>query len=285
MSSGVPLKNHFRNFQNELSGLYDQNEAYQITNWVFEEKLGLNKVQLSTKKDQILDDESLNELNKLLDRLKSGEPVQYVLGEIHFMGCRIVVNENAMIPRPETEELADLIIRRHPKTIANILDIGTGSGCLAIALAKYMAGANVHAIEYTTRTLNLARKNAAINEVEVLFSQQDVLNISDLGHDWELIVANPPYVLEEEKAGMQQNVLGFEPPEALFVPNDNPLIYYRQIIHLAISGLKKEGWLYFEINSRFANSIEQLFNDAGFENVHVKQDLNGKNRFIFGQWL
>lgn len=285
ISKNKPLTTTFQDFQNGLSDLYDQNEAYQITHWVFEEKLGLNKVQMRTEKEQIPNDDSINELNTLLRRLKSGEPVQYVLGEIHFMGCRLFVNQTVMIPRPETEELADLIIRRHPQTDANILDIGTGSGCLAIALAKYCPGADVHAVEYTSNALRLARENAAINEANVQFTQQDIRNIPDLGHKWGLIVSNPPYILEEEKTAMHQNVLGFEPPEALFVPNEDPLMYYRYITNLAMSGLKDEGWLYFEINSRFNDSVERLLKGAGFQNTETKQDLYGKNRFVYGQWL
>lgn len=273
----------FAYFKQALSHLYEEREGFLITEWVFEETLGLNRAKLTMEKDTVIGEEKQDQLESHLTRLKKGEPVQYVLGGVDFYGCRLALTPDVLIPRPETEELADFIIKRHKGFEGKVLDIGTGSGCLAIAIAKHLPHSSVYAWEYSQEALLLARENANKNHVTVTLSRHNVLYEAPVSGFWDLIACNPPYVENAEKANMGRHVLGYEPPEALFVPEDDPLIFFRRVVHLASQSLNKDGWLYFEINALHGEAIRTIIEDADFQAVTIQKDLRGKDRFAWGK--
>ncbi len=277
------LKQIFDHFTTKLKVLYNEEEAYNITHWVFEEKLGLNRAQMVIEQNKTISGDEINSLEQAFHRLTKGEPVQYVLGTVHFLECRLNVEKSVLIPRPETEELASKIIHRHPGFRGKLLDIGTGSGCIAIALARHFPEAEVHGWENSREALEVAKINAHENNASVLWEEKNVLQQKTLENQFDLITCNPPYVLEGEKSNMGRNILGFEPPEALFVPDDDPLIYFRQVMQLAANDLNEQGWLYFEINERYASQIRAIFEDTGFKEVAIGKDLSNKERFAWGK--
>jgi len=285
MTDKQTLNQAFNQYTERLEAIYETKEARHLTHWVFETILALNPAQLITEQHEPLSTSALKQLAEALQRLEKGEPVQYVLGSIAFLDCRITVREGVLIPRPETEELADRIIQRHKGNSGKLLDIGTGSGCLGIALAKHLPDFQVYAWENSPDALAIAKQNAWDNGVQITFEERDMLNEAPMMGNWDLIVSNPPYVLEDEQAAMHQNVLGFEPPEALFVSQGDPLIYFRQVGRLAKQSMNVNGWLYFEVNKRFAPYIKDLLVENGFSQVTIKQDLSGKDRFVWGQLL
>jgi release factor glutamine methyltransferase len=221
----------------------------------------------------------------VLSELKKEKPIQYILGETEFYGLRFRVNENTLIPRPETEELVELIISDNQITkntnSLTILDIGTGSGCIAISLAKNLSNAKVSAIDVSEKALEMAKKNAEINEVNVNFILADVLKISTLQEKYDVIVSNPPYVRNLEKHEIKPNVLEFEPHLALFVEDDDALIFYRKIAELALKNVSENGKLYFEINQYLGKETVELLENLGFKNVKLIKDIYENDRMIF----
>ena len=231
-----------------------------------------------------------------LKALKNHEPIQYIIGQTEFYGLPFYVNENTLIPRPETEELVELILsnttaNNHLELVEvnnqfNILDIGTGTGCIAISLAKQLPNANVSAIDVSAKALEMANKNAQLNQVDINFIENDILKICnselDSATKFDIIVSNPPYVRQLEKQQMQDNVLNHEPHLALFVEDENPLIFYRAITQFATKNLKPNGELYFEINEYLGKEMMALLEAFGFKNIQLKQDLFGKDRMICG---
>lgn len=222
---------------------------------------------------------------KAILRLKIHEPIQYIIGETEFYGLPFKVNKHTLIPRPETEELVEWIyseFSNQQSTINNqqFLDIGTGSGCIAISLAKYLPNSKVSALDISEEALKIARENAETNKVEVDFFQKDILAAETLPKKYDVIISNPPYVRELEKKQMQQNVLKHEPESALYVGNEDPLLFYRTISHLAKKHLNPEGKLFFEINEYLADELTALLEDEGFKNIQVKKDIFGKDRMI-----
>ena len=232
----------------------------------------------------------LQQFEKALQRLLQQEPIQYVLGDTEFFGYPFQVNQHTLIPRPETEELVAWIIedmknknqansqQKPLKSTITILDIGTGSGCIPISLAKELPQAKVSSIDVSEEALQVARKNSALNKVAVNFIQQDILKAENLQEKYDVIVSNPPYVRELEKEQMHQNVLDFEPELALFVQNDDPLIFYRKIAQLAKNALIENGKLYFEINEYLPEEMVSLLEEIGYQNIELKKDIFGKFR-------
>jgi release factor glutamine methyltransferase len=278
----------FRNhFINSLEGLYPIEELKSFFYLLAGKYLNLSRINIALQLNNELTHEEQSSFYKALDRLRNHEPIQYILGETEFFGMPITVNKQVLIPRPETEELVSWIIEDVDKNEATILDIGTGSGCIAISLAKKLNNAVVSAIDISTRAIEVAKKNTLINNVNIEFSRVDVLNFEadlDLHHKWEskfdIIVSNPPYVRMQEKKLMKLNVIDHEPDIALFVEDDDPLLFYRKISQLSKQYLRHNGTLYLEINEYLGLEMEKMLNKAGFKHVLLKKDMFGKNRMI-----
>ena len=265
----------------ELSHLYPETEIQSFFNILVEFKLHLSRIQLALEHNFELDNEDLDFLQNALLKLKNHIPIQYIVGETAFYGLMFKVDKNVLIPRPETEELAEWIVQNHKKSESlKILDIGTGSGCIAISLAKNLPNAHVYALDISSEAIDVAKKNAAMNAVKVDFINADILTLDKLPDIFDVIVSNPPYVRELEKDQMQQNVLSNEPRIALFVENENPLLFYDKISELAKNHLTENGVLYFEINQYLGNETVELLISKGFKNVELKKDIYGVDRMV-----
>ena len=262
-------------FREELSAVADERE---ITSWYYisiEYLLVYNRSDCIINSNQVLNKSQLSKIKQIVAELKTHKPIQYIFGKTEFYGLKIKVNEHTLIPRPETEQLVDWILKEN---FVAALDIGTGSGCIPIALAKN-TDAKVLAIDVSEDALLIAEENAKNNEVEIDFIHQDILQTNSL-QKVDLIVSNPPYVLESEKEKMQENVLDYEPELALFVEDKNPLIFYKKIASLAINFLNENGKLFFEINAKFGKETIEMLADIGFVNIELKKDMNDKDRMI-----
>ncbi len=284
------IKTYKTVFQNELASLYDEMEIDSFFYIILENLHGLKRIDLALNPETVLDGTHLKQWESIVSDLKLEKPIQYILGETEFYGLRFEVNENTLIPRPETEELVQLIINdegkgKREKGKVRILDVGTGSGCIAISLAKNIADSEVFAIDVSDKALATAKKNAEINEVNVNFIQQNILEITDLTFDlglstFDLIVSNPPYVRNLEKGEIKPNVLEFEPHLALFVEDDDALLFYRKIAQLAKRNLNPNGKLYFEINQYLGKETAKLLEDLGFYDIKLLKDIYGNYRMI-----
>ena len=263
----------------ELSGLYTASEIAVLTRLIFGEVYGNQQNIVTNDKINHLSHLQTEKLDDILSRLKKGEPYQYVLGETEFYGRMFKVTGDVLIPRPETEELVEWVVSEsHDGNL--FLDIGTGSGCIAVTLAKEVAHAQVEAWDISEKALALAAENAVRNEAVVRFSQVDVLRTPTPAGKYDVIVSNPPYVMESEKKEMELNVLNFEPHEALFVPDDRPLLFFEAIASFAREFLRGGGRLYFEINRSMAEPLSAMLRDIGFCGVEVKNDISGNPRMI-----
>jgi len=278
---------HFRTFFNDtLSAIYPKTEVDTFFFLLIEEKLNLQRIDTVLKPDFLINDENLSELKSITKRLLKEEPIQYILGNTEFYGLPFLVNKNTLIPRPETEELVEWIILETEKSKKNnvekltILDIGTGTGCIPISLAKNVHNATISAIDVSKEALIIAQKNAELNNVEINFLEKDILQTTDLKQDYNIIVSNPPYVRELEKVEIKNNVLENEPHLALFVADDNPLLFYSKIADLAKNHLTKSGLLFFEINQYLGNETVKMLEQKGFKNIELKKDLFGNDRMI-----
>lgn len=264
---------------------YERGEVTSLFRILGEAHLGMSRVEMSLNLNKELSKEELSALQEGLIRLQQHEPVQYILGETEFFGLPFKVNPDVLIPRPETEELVDWILqdlKLAENTKPKILDIGTGSGCIAISLAKNLPQAAVSALDVSAAALETARKNAVLNGVEVNFLQNDILSMQELPEQYDIIVSNPPYVRELEKLEMKANVLENEPETALFVKDEDPLLFYDKITKLAQRALKEKGSLYFEINQYLASETEQLLKIAGME-TELRKDFLGNFRMLKGK--
>ncbi|SIT89783.1 peptide chain release factor N(5)-glutamine methyltransferase [Pontibacter indicus] len=265
---------------------FPEPEAGAIAQLVLEHVLQLDRMQLSLAQQQELDPEQETQVQQAVERLKKQEPVQYVLGTAHFYGLDLQVDERVLIPRPETEELVDLVVREHRGLSGlQVLDICTGSGCIPLAIAANLEVDKVYGLELSEGALQVARANARQLKLPAAWLQQDVFEpvLGIASHSLDIITSNPPYVKEQEKALMRTNVLAFEPHLALFVPDEDPLKYYRRIAEIGTALLKKGGRLYFEINEQYGEEVRQLLLQAGFTKARVVQDLFGKDRIVTGE--
>jgi release factor glutamine methyltransferase len=268
----------------ELRDIYPDNEINAITNLIFKTLFDIDRLHILLNPDFILPSEGRIRFIEIARELKTGKPIQYILGETIFYGCTIKVNKATLIPRPETEELVDLIINENKDFKGKITDIGTGSGCIAISLKKNLKLAEVTGIDISEEALEVARTNAILNDTNVSFINCDLLHLDQAKVPCcEIIVSNPPYVLESEKQHIRRNVLDFEPHKALFVPDNDPLIFYRAISNYSEKMLSPEGKIYLEINEAKANEIFHLLDLAGYSDIIIITDINGKNRFIRGK--
>ncbi len=255
-------------FYQQLAHLYTQTEIAILLKWIAECKT-LNHSQVIYE--------------QILEELKNGKPIQYVLGEDEFYGLTFKVNQNVLIPRPETEELVDLIINDNKNQRVTILDIGTGSGCIAVSLQKKLPNALVSGLDISENAIELAKKNAQLNHVSIGFSIDDALKLKPKNYPkYDIIVSNPPYIASAEKQDMCLQVLDFEPHLALFVDDENPLIFYDAISDFALTNLLPQGKLYFEINQNLGHQTQQMLDKKGF-NVQIIKDINGNERIILAQ--
>jgi len=275
------LQSTIQYIEKELNGYYPQTEIQGFVRLLFQHVCGMDFTAMAIRKNDKLDFHSKKEIEKIVGRLKKFEPVQYILGETVFYGLKVNVNPSVLIPRPETEELVDWIITENQIESRRILDIGTGSGCIALALKKHLKYAEVQGIDISKEAVNTACQNARLNNLEVDFFYGDILNYSEKKFgQYDVIVSNPPYVRQSEKTQMQCNVLNYEPGKALFVPDDTPLIFYKAICEFAKHHVNTGGKLYLEINEVFGKEITKLFKNAGFIHAKLKKDINGKNRMF-----
>lgn len=268
-------------FISELSNSYPETEIQSFFNILIEFKLNLSRVELALQPMIEFNVTDLDFFQKALKGLKKQLPIQHIIGETEFYGLLFRVNKNVLIPRPETEELVNWIIEEHKRSSTlKILDIGTGSGCIAISLAKNLINAEVFALDVSSEALITSKLNAEINNVAIQFIEADILTLSKLPNTFDIIVSNPPYVRELEKEQMQQNVLANEPHLALFVKDENPLLFYNAIADFAKNHLIKNGNLYFEINQYLGKQTIKLLQSKSFKNIQLKKDIFGADRMI-----
>ncbi len=271
-----------RMITDKLSPYYPQGEIRGFINLIFEHLFGLSIIKIHLYQHDQNPDAKLSEIEEIIERLINYEPIQYILGETEFYGLKFKVNSAVLIPRPETEELVDWILQDSPGKNSTVLDIGTGSGCIAIALAKNRPDLHVEGWDISEEALEVARQNAETNNVNVSFLKVDILNQNIISEDktYELIVSNPPYVTPSEKSSLLKNVIDHEPHTALFVPKNDPLIFYNEIADFGIKFLNQEGQLYFEINENLGNEVQSLLKSKRFANIVLRRDINGKDRMI-----
>jgi len=281
------MKTVFRFIQEQLQGFYPDSEIKSLSFLMLESVCNLDKSSVLRHKDKQI---SLNEalrIQEIIEDLKNYRPIQYITGETEFYGLRFHVDENVLIPRPETEELVERIIEEEtPAAGYKLLDIGTGSGCIAIALAKRLPEAEVFALDCSDKALDIARQNASKNQADVHFFQYDMLTDEPFPFpefSFDCIVSNPPYITLNEKAAMAKNVLDYEPHQALFVPNENPLLFYERIAGFAKNRLTSTGSLYFETSSLHGLAAAKMLEDKNFRSVKLVKDISGNDRIIIAK--
>jgi release factor glutamine methyltransferase len=275
------IKNIRSYIAKELEEIYQEPEISSFTNIIIKTVIGLSRLHHLYMPESPITDDQARLIIDFCKELKTGKPIQYILGETIFYGCTIRVNSSTLIPRPETEELVDLIIRENKGYTGNIIDFGTGSGCIAIALAANLPGSVVTGIDISDEAIRLSRENASLNKVTVSFAKGDILNFNpDIINKTGIVVSNPPYVRHSEKRFMSKNVLDFEPHIALFVTDSDPLVYYQAILKLIDKILVPGGRLYFEINEAMGKSMIQLTESFGYSKTEVISDINSKERII-----
>lgn len=280
MESSNTLSEIQNQFRSQLAGLYADQEIRQIFFLCSEHVLNYSKIDTFLRSGDPISSDVAEKLTIILSRLTKWEPIQYILGVSWFYGLTIRVDHRVLIPRQETEELVQWIIKSEGNKASKVLDIGTGSGCIAVSLAVNMPGNQVSACDISTEALALAHTNALLNKVNVDFFSFDLLSDVTLPSKYQVIVSNPPYVREMEKKFMKPNVLHYEPSLALFVPNHDPLLYYKRIALIARKSLLDGGILYLEINEQFPDEIVKMLQCTGFYGIEVKKDLNGKSRMV-----
>jgi release factor glutamine methyltransferase len=277
----MKLKELKNKFITELSEVYPSEEITSFFSILSEKYLGLTRLEVVVQPELNVSVAISETFLKAISRLKVFEPIQYITGETQFYGLPFKVNENTLIPRPETEELVEWILEVQKKAKSkSFLDIGTGSGCIAVSLAKFTQECEVSALDFSSEALKKAKENAILNVVSVDFFQQDILKTKHLPKQYNVIISNPPYVRELEKKAMQTNVLNYEPASALFVSDKDPLLFYRKIAQLAKTYLATNGLLYFEINEYLSKDLVTMLETIGFFDVVVKKDIFGKDRMI-----
>ncbi len=283
------IQSVFAFYKKELSDIYSESELQNITRWVLENQLKINSVESISKSDTRINESDLVKLEQMCFDLKKHMPIQYVLGESEFYGLKFKVNQHVLIPRPETEELVEKVISNHCRlpTASCILDIGTGSGCIPISIKKNIPLASVYALDISEVSLDVAKHNAKQNGTEINFFRADILqeNVTEIilsqtgGEKLDVIISNPPYVLNSEKESLHKRVSAFEPHLALFVDDNDPILFYRKIAALSQKTLKKSGKIYFECHTNYTQSVQQMLVSSGFNSVYTHADMSGLARF------
>jgi len=277
----MKLQHFKKQFFTELSALFPETEIQSFFNLLTKSKLNLTRIEVALQTEFTINKNDLNFLQNALEELKKQVPIQYIIGETEFYGITFKVNNSVLIPRPETEELVNWIVNDYKnETELKILDFGTGSGCIAISLAKFFPKAQIYAVDVSSEALEVAKENAIKNNVTINFVEANILDIEILQEKYDIIVSNPPYIRELEKELMQKNVVDNEPHLALFVKDNDPLIFYNKIADLAINNLTKNGSLFFEINQYLGDKITHLLEQKGFKNCILKKDFYDVDRMI-----
>ena len=282
MSSNL-VRDCRRHYSSELEKIYGSDEANALIMILLEHYFSIDRVKIAMEPELRLSESELLTLHFAVKELLKNKPIQYVLGETEFCGMKFFVEEGVLIPRPETEEMVRQLAVGHWPLAAKILDIGTGSGCIAISLAKLLKDSVVTAVDVSEKALEIAKKNAAENDADVRFVLDDILNPKNpelIDNQYDIIVSNPPYVCESEKSEMRANVLDYEPSSALFVSDNDPLIFYRKILEFAQKTLKPNGEIWFEINEKLGQEMKNLCLEKGFKNVEIIKDFRGKDRIL-----
>jgi release factor glutamine methyltransferase len=284
------IKDVSERFKQELSSLYQLKEIESVNSLILNDLLNISKAKIKAFPELEITPGQTGQLENILNELKTGRPVQYVLGHTEFYGLPFTVNPSVLIPRPETEELVQWVletVKQSPKPVRNILDIGTGSGCIAITLKKYLPHVKVSALDISSAALETAEQNAELNKAEVQFIEFNILDYNKINYlsEFDLIVSNPPYVTPGDKELMHTNVTGFEPHTALFVPQDDPLLFYNAIADAAVQKLTNGGFLFFEINESYGEQTVQLLKDKLFKNIKLRKDLSGRDRMLKAEYI
>jgi release factor glutamine methyltransferase len=275
------MQTALNHIKSELEGLYPDIEIKSFCNLIVEKLTGFSRTEILVNKNTLFSNEQRHVIESFIEKLKKFVPIQYILGETEFYGLHFTVDESVLIPRPETEELVDWISTGNDRQASlSILDIGTGSGCIAISLKHEFKNSNVEAFDISEKALETARGNAERNKLPVSFMQVDILNVPEFEQKWDIIVSNPPYVTEQEKAQILPNVLDHEPHLALFVPDNDPLLFYRHIALFARKYLQPNGELYFEINRDYGQITVDLLSEMGFANIELRKDISGNERMV-----
>ena len=272
------LKEAIEQLRAGLTGLYEPQELQAMIRVICEDVFNYDQVDVALRQESELPDFAPERIADIIARLRRHEPLQYIVGSARFHGHRFKVTPAVLIPRPETEQLVDLIVDENPGSDLRVLDIGTGSGCIAISLARALKFAQVDALDVSRDALVVARENAAALKVKVRFFESDILSPQPPGR-YDIIVSNPPYVCWSEREAMERNVKDYELGQALFVPDNDPLLFYKAIVPYAAQSLERGGRLYLEINQRFGNEVKRLLEDNGFDEVRIIEDTYGKVRF------
>ncbi len=265
---------------NQLLGLYDPNESRQLTLMVLEHCCGVTPEQVLIGDSTYPPDNSISSVQSVLSEMLEGKPIQYILGYAHFYGRKFMVNPSVLIPRQETEELVKLVLSKVTHSRMKVLDIGSGSGCIGITLAAECKDLDVTALDVDPDALKVTKLNAQLNGVNIRTIQADILLVDQLPDTYNIIVSNPPYVTDSEKVLMHRNVLQHEPSKALFVKDNDPLIFYKQILFLAKESLTTDVMVFIEINERYGREMMGLCRESGFTTVEIFKDLSGKDRMV-----
>ena len=275
------MKSSIQYIEKELAGLYPDTEIEGFKRIIFDFVCGWGFTEQVLKKHEIVSPSDFGKIKSIVLRLKDYEPIQYIIGETEFCGLKLKVSPAVLIPRPETEELVDWIVRSRLPEECSVLDIGTGSGCIALAIKNQIKKAKVSGIDISGEAIEIARQNALENGLEVNFSKADIFDFSTVNNEkYDVIVSNPPYIRENEKAQMHSNVLNYEPEIALFVPDTDPLKFYSVIAGFAKNNLRENGRLFFEINENLGIEMTDLLGNHGFVQIEVRKDINGKSRML-----
>lgn len=266
-------------YRETLANMYEAEEINALYKYTLQDKLNIDLNAVKANKPT-LTESNLNLVIPVLERLIEGEPYQYIIGEVEFYGCRLKVDERVLIPRPETEELCELVLKENDTTEPlSVIDLGTGSGCIPIALKTKAKAWQVDAVEVDKGALNLAKENAAKNKLKIGFQQLDFLATRNLKRSYSIIVSNPPYIAEKEANTIKENVLVHEPHLALFIPDEDPLLFYRKMLDIGLNSLDENGRIYFEINEKYGNELASLMKEKGYTDIRIVKDLSGKDRF------
>lgn len=284
MDKSRTIKDVIRHIKDELNNIYPERETNSLIEIILDHVVKLKKTDLLINREQTITYQQFKKIEDITKQLKKQKPIQQILGETEFYNITLKIKPHILIPRQETEELVDWIIKDAPvQKKLKILDVGTGSGCIAIALAKNLPLASVTALDHKQEIIDIAKENAQLNDVGIRFICSNILDEELPNETYDLIVSNPPYVRPSERKFMKRNVLDFEPYEALFVKDHDPLIFYRKIIQLAGEHLTANGFFYFEINERLGQEMIRLMKKHNFRNIYLKKDLNNKDRMIKAQ--
>ena len=274
----MKLKEAIEQLRNGLAGVAEPQEVQAMIRIICEDIFNYDPVDVALRQESELPEFAQERITDLIARMRRHEPLQYIIGWARFHGHKFKVTPTVLIPRPETEQLVDLIVNENTASDLRVLDMGTGSGCIAISLARALKFASVDALDVSRDALAVARENAAALKVKVRFFESDML-LPQPAATYDIIVSNPPYICWSERESMERNVKDYEPGQALFVPDNDPLMFYKAIAPYAQQSLEKGGRLYLEINQRFGNEMKHLLEDHGFEDVRIIQDSFGKVRF------